>query len=275
MLVFLRMENQLVVQDIFIYPVKSLGGIRLEEAEVEERGFRFDRRWMLVDEEGMFVTQRVYPQLALLQVKLGETGLGIFHKKDPADRIEVPYDLATGPEVMVTIWDDRVLVKIVHQELDRWFSEFLGFKVSLVVLPESTQRKVDPHYAVNGESVSFADGMPYLIIGQESLNDLNSRLEVPVPMDRFRPNVVFSGGTPFLEDSLRKLKIGELDFQIVKPCARCVLTTVNQETGEKGKEPLKTLSSYRTLNGKVYFGQNMVSLSFGKIRIGDLIQELE
>ena len=273
MLVFLRMENQLVVQDIFIYPIKSLGGIRLEEAEVEERGFRFDRRWMLVDEEGMFVTQRVYPQLALLKVKLGETGLAVFYKKDSKNRIEVPYDLATGPELMVTIWDDQVLAKTVHPDLDDWFSEFLGFKVSLVVLPESTQRKVDPRYAVNGESVSFADGMPYLIIGQESLDDLNSRLEEPVPMDRFRPNIVFSGGFAFQEDSLRKIKIGEVDFQIIKPCARCVLTTVNQETGEKGKEPLKTLSVYRTVNSKVYFGQNMVALSHGKVKIGDHIQE--
>jgi uncharacterized protein YcbX len=228
---------------------------------------------MLVDEAGMFVTQRIYPRLALLNVKLGEKGLEVLNKKDPKNWVEVPYDLATGPELMVTVWDDQVQAKIVNPELNGWFSDFLGFKVSLVVLPESSHRKVDPRYAINGESVSFADGMPYLIIGQASLDDLNSRLEDPVPMDRFRPNVVFSGGNPFQEDALRKIKIGNLDFQIVKPCARCVLTTVNQETGEKGKEPLKTLSSYRTLNGKVYFGQNMVALNFGKIRVGDLIYE--
>jgi uncharacterized protein YcbX len=117
--------------------------------------------------------------------------------------------------------------------------------------------------------------MPYLIIGQESLNDLNSRLEIPVPMDRFRPNIVFSGGVAFQEDSLRKVKIGDLEFQIVKPCARCVMTTVDQETGEKSKEPLKTLSDYRKINSKVYFGQNVVALETGKVRIGDLIQPLE
>ncbi|WP_317133431.1 MOSC domain-containing protein [Algoriphagus lacus] len=272
MLVFLGMEKQLVVQDIFIYPIKSLGGIRLMESEVEERGFRYDRRWMLVDEEGMFVTQRVYPQLALLGVKLGEGGLEVFHKTDPSKCIEVPFDLATGPEVMVTIWDDQVLAKAVHSDFDRWFSEFLDFKVRLVVLPETSHRKVDPRYAVNGESVSFADGMPYLIIGQESLNELNSRLDSPVPMDRFRPNIVFSGGAPYLEDSLREIKIGGLGFKIVKPCARCVLTTVDQQSGKQGKEPLKTLSSYRSVNNKVYFGQNVVALSLGKIRIGDPIQ---
>lgn len=261
----------MVVQDIFIYPIKSLGGIRLEEAVVEERGFRYDRRWMLVDESGMFVTQRVHPKLALLGVKLGETGLIVFLKKDRTEQIEVPFGLASGPEVQVTIWDDQVLAKQVDPALDGWFSDFLGFGVRLVVLPESTHRKVDPRYAVNSESVSFADGMPYLLIGQSSLDELNSRLESPVPMNRFRPNLVFSGGVPFVEDTLRKIKIGELDFQIVKPCARCVLTTVDQESGEKGKEPLKTLSSYRTLNGKVYFGQNMVALQSGKIKIGDPI----
>jgi uncharacterized protein YcbX len=148
----------------------------------------------------------------------------------------------------------------------------LGFSVSLVVMPETSHRKVDPRYAVQGESVSFADGMPYLIIGQESLNELNARLEFPVSMDRFRPNLVFSGGSPFLEDQLRTIKIGNLPFQIVKPCARCVLITVDQQSGKQGKEPLKTLSTYRSVNNKVYFGQNVVALSVGKIRIGDPIQ---
>jgi uncharacterized protein len=267
--------EKLIVQDIFIYPIKSLGGIRMQEAMVEERGFQYDRRWMLVDEHGMFVTQRVYPKLALLGVSLGQDALRVFHKNDPSKAIEVPLDSATGPEVMVTIWDDQVVAKTVHPSLDGWFSEYLGFPVSLVVLPESSQRKVDPRYAVNGETVSFADGMPYLIIGQESLNDLNSRLDEPVPMDRFRPNIVFSGGHAFLEDSLRKVKIGDVNFQLIKPCARCVLTTVNQQTGEKGKEPLKTLSSYRTINNKVYFGQNVVALSLGTVKIGDTIQESE
>lgn len=265
------MEKKLIVQDIFIYPIKSLGGIRLSEAVVEEKGFQYDRRWMLVDEEGVFVSQRDYPQLALFSVDLGENELIVYQRKNKENSVQIPFDEASGPELMVTIWDDQVLAKVVHPEISQWFSEILGLQVNLVVMPENSHRKVDPRYAVNGESVSFADGMPYLLIGQESLNDLNCKLENPVPMDRFRPNVVFSGGTPFLEDSLRKVKIGEVDFQIIKPCARCVMTTVDQETGVKGKEPLKTLSSYRTLNGKVYFGQNLVALQSGKIRIGDLI----
>jgi len=269
------MEKKLVVQDIYIYPIKSLGGIRLSEALVEEKGFQYDRRWMLVDTEGLFISQRDYPQLAVISVELGENELIVFRSNEKEKSIQIPFEVATGPEVLVTIWDDQVLAKVVHPEIDKWFSAELGLHVNLVVMPENSYRKVDPRYAVNGESVSFADGMPYLIIGQESLNDLNSRLEIPVPMDRFRPNIVFSGGVAFQEDSLRKVKIGDLEFQIVKPCARCVMTTVDQETGEKSKEPLKTLSDYRKINSKVYFGQNVVALETGKVRIGDLIQPLE
>lgn len=269
------MEKTLIVQDIFIYPIKSLGGLRLSEAVVEEKGFQYDRRWMLVNEEGVFLSQRDYPQLALLKVELGVNELVVFRKNEKEKLIQVPFEMANGPEIMVTIWDDQVLGKVVHPEISNWFSDYLGIEVNLVVMPESSHRKVDQRYAVNGESVSFADGMPYLLMGQESLNDLNSRLERPVPMDRFRPNIVFSGGSPFLEDSLREFKIGEVEFQIVKPCARCVMITVDQETGKKGKEPLKTLSSYRTINNKVYFGQNVVALGPGKVKIGDHIQSLE
>ena len=269
------MEKKLVVEDIFIYPIKSLGIIRLSEGIVEEKGFQYDRRWMLVDHEGVFISQRTHPRLALLSVILENDRLTIFNKKEPANVLNLPFDLATGPELWVTIWDDQVIGKVVSPEINRWFSDYLGIEANLVIMPEDSHRKVDPRYAVHGESVSFADGMPYLLIGQESLNDLNSRLEVPVPMDRFRPNIVFSGGTPFLEDSLRKIKIGAVEFQIIKPCARCVMTTVDQESGEKGKEPLKTLSSYRTVNKKVYFGQNVVALQPGSIRIGDEIQPLD
>ncbi|MDX5339052.1 MAG: MOSC domain-containing protein [Cyclobacteriaceae bacterium] len=265
------MKHSLTVQDIFIYPIKSLGGIRLQEAEVEERGFRYDRRWMLVDGEGTFVSQRTYPQLALLGVELSHEHVLVFHKNQPTKLLEIPLGLAEGPEIPVQIWEDEVLGKQVSSKVDRWFSEILGFEVRLVVMPESTHRKVDPRYAVNGESVSFADGMPYLLISQESLDELNSRLETPVPMDRFRPNIVISGGEPFLEDQLKAIQIGGIDLRVVKPCARCVLTTVDQNTGEKGKEPLRTLSLYRAQNHKVMFGQNVIALQQGLIRVGDSV----
>lgn len=268
------MNTDLILQDIYIYPVKSLAGIRMTEAEVEEKGFRHDRRWMLVDKEGRFVSQREYPKLALLGVELKDDGLKIFDRKNPVNSIFVPFGLAQGPEKRVVIWDDEVTALVVDAEISEWFSEILKFEVDLVLMPEESKRPIDSRYAVNGESVSFADGMPYLIIGQASLDELNSKLEQHVPMNRFRPNLVFSGGSPFQEDQLRKIRIGTVEFQIVKPCARCVMTTVDQDTAEQGKEPLKTLASYRTVNNKVMFGQNVVALSLGKVRLGDAITPL-
>lgn len=266
------MSRTLVLQEIYLYPIKSLGGISVPEALVEERGFRYDRRWMLVDKKGDFVTQRQHPQLALLQVSLSKTQLEVFSKGDPSQRIAFDLGLVSDQELQVSIWGDQVLARVVSADVSRWFSDFLQMELDLVVMPESSQRKMDPRYAVQGESVSFADGMPYVMIGQASLDELNQRLEVPVSMDRFRPNLVFSGGQAFEEDQFTRIKVGEIDFQVVKPCARCVLITVNQQTGEKGKEPLATLATYRTVNNKVYFGQNAVALVPGIVRVGDLIQ---
>jgi uncharacterized protein YcbX len=148
----------------------------------------------------------------------------------------------------------------------------LGTNVRIVKMPDSTKRKVDPRYAVNKESVSFADGMPYLLIGQKSLDELNSKLDDAVPMNRFRPNIVFSGGDAFSEDTWGKIQIGEVDFQVVKPCARCVMVTVDQTTGDKAAEPLKTLAEFRKEGNKILFGQNMVALSNGIIKVGDKLK---
>jgi uncharacterized protein YcbX len=268
------MSRTLVLQEIYLYPIKSLGGITVQEAQVEERGFKYDRRWMLVDQSGEFLTQRQHPQLALLQVALSESQLEVFSKGDPSQRIAFDLDLASNQELLVSIWGDQVLARVVSAEVSRWFSDFLQMDLDLVVMPESSHRKMDPRYAVQGESVSFADGMPYVMIGQASLDELNQRLEVPISMDRFRPNLVFSGGEAYAEDQFKQLQIGEVEFQVVKPCARCVLITVNQQTGEKGKEPLATLATYRTVNNKIYFGQNAVALAPGIVRVGDPIQQL-
>ena len=267
------MSSTLVLQEIYLYPIKSLGGISVSQALVEERGFRYDRRWMLVDKKGDFVTQRQHPQLALLQVALSETQLEVFSKRDPSQRVAFDLDLVSDQELQVSIWGDQVLARVVSAELSLWFSGFLQMELDLVVMPESSHRKMDPRYAVQEESVSFADGMLYVMIGQASLDDLNGRLSDPVGMDRFRPNLVFSGGEAYVEDQFKQLQIGEVEFQVVKPCARCVMITVNQQTGEKGKEPLATLATYRTVNNKVYFGQNAVALAPGMVRVGDFIQQ--
>ena len=268
------MNKPLFVQNLYLYPIKSLGGISVQEAQVEERGFKYDRRWMLVDQSGEFLTQRQHPQLALLQVVLGETGMVVFSKVDPSRKISFDLKMNSGKEMQVSVWGDVVTALQVSPEVSAWFSDFLGMDVNLVRMPESSHRKLDPRYAVQEESVSFADGMPYVMIGQASLDELNGRLADPVGMDRFRPNLVFSGGEAYAEDQFKQLQIGEVGFQVVKPCARCVMITVDQEKGTKGKEPLATLATYRSQGAKVYFGQNAVALTQGIVRVGDPIQQL-
>ncbi|MDN3203117.1 MOSC domain-containing protein [Algoriphagus sediminis] len=265
------MQSQLKVSGLFIYPIKSLGGISLDSIEVQEAGFKYDRRWMLVDQNGMFITQRKHPKLALLKTKLEHDGLVVSQKDDPNHKLKINFSDQAIAKKRVVIWDDEVESDLLSPEYSKWFSAFLGFQVDLVKMPKDGQRPVDPKYAEKRENVSFADGMPYLIIGEEALNDLNGRLEKPVPMDRFRPNIVFSGGSAFEEDSWSYVRIGGVKFKVVKPCARCVLTTVNQDTGQTGKEPLKTLSTYRNFGNKVLFGQNALALESGKVSVGDQI----
>ena len=255
------------LQDIFIYPIKSLGGIRLEESVLKECGLEFDRQWMLVDEQGFFLSQRKFPKMALLQVDMNEEGLFVWDKRNPETNIQIPL-ISNKEEIKaVSIWDDQVDARFYSNEVGKWFSDFLGISCNLVSM--FSERKIDPYYAANNESVSFSDGMPYLMIGQNSLEDLNSRLFSSVPMNRFRPNFVFAGGEPFVEDQWDKVQIGEAVFRITKPCGRCVVTTINQNTAEKGKEPLLTLSTFRTMDNLVLFGQNMMLEKGVKIKVGD------
>ena len=263
------MSDSLIIQDLYVYPIKSLAGIRLKEATVEERGFELDRRWMLINENGQFLSQRTFPQMALVKVEIEAESLKVFHIASPTDFVRIPIDEEGEKISSVIVWDDEMPARMVNSNADEWFSKILGTHVRLVKMPISTERKVDPRYAVNGESVSFADGMPYLIIGQKSLDELNSKLDDAVPMNRFRPNIVFSGGDAFSEDTWGKIQIGEVDFQVVKPCARCVMVTVDQTTGDKAAEPLKTLAEFRKEGNKILFGQNVVALSEGIIKVGD------
>lgn len=260
------------VQDIYIYPVKSLGGIRVDQAEALQKGFRFDRRWMLVDENGKFITQRVEHQLALLQTRIAQNGIEITHKNHPSKKIFIPFNISNFKELNVQVWDDEIQVCHIAEQFDIWFSDFLNTPCKLVYQPETNLRPVSLKYAQNNEQVSLADAFPYLLISQASFDDLNGRLDQPVPMNRFRPNIVVSNTLPFEEDSWNEIQIGNVRFKVSKPCARCVLTTVNQDNGIKGKEPLLTLSKYRTVDGKVMFGQNLLALNEGIICKDDIIK---
>ena len=264
----------LTLSEINIYPIKSLGGISLQSSVVEERGLKYDRRWVLVDESNKFFTQRDFPEMALIKVSVEQDGLKLQHKAITIEPLFIPFEFAHSKRDKVAIWDDNVTGEFYNPRVDNWFSEIIGIKCHLVRMPESTKRAVDEYYAKN-KIVSFADGYPFLIIGQASLNDLNSKMEVPLPMNRFRTNFVVTGGKPFEEDEWKKIKINEVEFDVIKPCARCVITTVDQNTGEKGKEPLTALSKFRKVNGNVLFGQNMVADNYGQIEVGSEIEVLK
>ncbi|GAA4454996.1 MOSC domain-containing protein [Nibrella saemangeumensis] len=263
----------LTINELRIYPIKSLGGISVTEAAVEGKGFRYDRRWMLVTPDGQFITQRTYHQMALIDVALTGHCLRVWHRHRPNDVLEIAFDEYTGEHLPVTVWDSHGIDSVVVSEAaDRWFTAAVGVPCRLVYMPEESQRQADLTYARNGEIVSFADGFPYLLISQASLDELNRRLDVPVVMLRFRPNIVVAGGEPHQEDGWDQFRIGDLDFYAAKPCARCVLTTVDPATGQKGKEPLRTLGTYRQKNNKIYFGQNVLSQSAGVVRVGDQLE---
>ncbi len=260
----------LQLSEIWIYPIKSMGGIRLKNAKVAEKGLENDRRWMLVDEQNIFITQRVHPIMALFKLSRKNENFIIRFKEDS---IELPISfVAEGPEMKTTIWDDEVLTREVGARFSKWFSEKMDIACKLVVFPESNKRPVDAKYSINSEQVSLSDGYPILIIGQSSLDDLNSRLDSPVPMNRFRPNLVFLGGQPCEEDAWKYFSIGSNKFAGVKPCSRCILTTVDQETGKQGKEPLSTLATYRKRENKIYFGQNVLAIDKNEIHEGDEIR---
>lgn len=268
----------LKLSEIWVYPVKSLGGISLQKSKVTDRGLELDRRWLLIDEDSRFLSQRENPKLALFRPEVAGDNLRITHK-ELLESIDVPLLADFTDEttkIEVTVWEDTIVAFEVNPVISEWFTRLLKFSVRLVYMPDASERKVDPDYAISGEEItSFADAYPFLIIGQSSLDDLNERLEVKVPMNRFRPNFVFTNGAAFEEDFWREFTIGNLSFVGVKRCDRCLITTVDQEKGIfSGKNPLKTLAKYRNFGNKVLFGQNVIGLGLGTVSIGDKIQVL-
>lgn len=260
------------ITQLYVYPVKSLAGIPLQSAQIGERGFRHDRRWMLIDENDQFITQRKIGALALLDTAIDDQHLSIYHRnQSQLGKLSIPLEADAYARLNVQIWDDTCKALAVSQAADEWLSTALQSPVRLVYIPDDAPRQVEPERVQIPMNVGFADAYPYLLLGESSLNDLNSRLAEPVPINRFRPNIVFSGAAAYQEDTWSDLLIGGLPFRGIKPCGRCILTTTDQNTGLRhaGGDPLKTLASYRSVGNKVLFGMNLITTGEGVIRVGD------
>jgi uncharacterized protein YcbX len=264
------------VSELHVYPVKSLRGIALERAMLDERGIRHDRRWMVVDEDAVFITQRETPRMALIDVALRDDALVL--DAPGMEPLSVPFD-APGPVLGCRVWRDTVDARAVSAAADAWLSAFLERACRLVHMPATSRRIVNPARVKGDRLVGFADGYPLLVIGQRSLDGLNERLAAagvePLPMRRFRPNIVVAQCAPHAEDGWRRVRIGSIDVDVVKPCDRCAITTVDPATGQKGVEPLRTLATYRKQGSQVLFGQNAVHRRAGSIAVGDPVTVLE
>jgi len=228
---------------------------------------------MLIGDDGRFLSQREHHQLALVRVEIDENKLRL--EAPGMSPLEVGLEGAVGPACRVQVWDDECAAVAEGEDAARWFSKHLGCPVRLVRMASDNARPLGSSTAQPGDQVSFADGFPFLLVSAASLDGLNRRLSLPVPMDRFRPNIVIEGCEPHAEDDWSRVRIGEVEFRFVKPCARCVVTTVDQATGERKREPLRTLSTYRTVDGQVLFGQNLVHEGRGIVRVGDPVEVLD
>jgi len=258
------------ITELYLYPIKSLGGISVPSAEVLTEGFQYDRRWMLVDAEGQFLTQREHAKMALFSCEISEHELIIkFQDEEQA----IPLASHTENVSRVKVWSSKLKAHQVSPQISEWFSDHLGMYADLVKLTDISKRPKRlfvPPYKTN---LSFADGYPYLILGAASMQTLNEKLEHPLNMDRFRANIIVETSEAHEEDEWKEdFQAGTATLKVIKPCARCVVTTIDQQTGVAGKEPLKTLTTYRKWRNKIWFGANAICLTEGKLKVGDSIQ---
>ncbi len=259
------------VTQLNVYPVKGLKGIAVASALATERGLAHDRRFMVVDSDGHFLSQRQFPRMATVWTEIagGELRLAA----PDLDEVAVPLEPADGEALRATVWDFESPAVAPSREADRWLTEALGRPCRLVYMPDSTRRESKARQAGPGHLVGYADGYAHLVISEASLDALNARLARPVPMERFRPNIVVRGCGPFAEDGWTDFTAGAAALRMAKPCGRCQVTTTDQSTGEvTGPEPLATLSAWRmSPEFGAMFGMNAVTARRGEIRVGDAI----
>ncbi len=258
---------------LYRYPLKSAAPLPCEAAEVEARGLAHDRRWMAVDAHGSFLTARKYPRLTLIRAQPDGDWLMLEAPGMPRLQLIPARD---DRREDVVVWDSRVPALFAEGNAQAWISEFLGVPAQLVFMDAACLRSVDPKYSTPGDQVSFADGFPLLLISQTALDNLNAKLSVPIPMLRFRPNLVIDGTQAHAEDGWKRIRVGDIEFDIVKPCMRCTIPTIDVERGtfDPDGEPLRTLKTYRRTDKGVSFGQNLIPRGVGTLRIGDAVEVL-
>ena len=264
---------QPVLSDIYIYPVKSLAGIKVSNWPVNEKGLLHDRKWMLVDHNNQFLSQRRLPKMVLIKTQLTDSELIL--STSTSGSISLPLYPDNGDDCNITIWKDQCSAKTTSKFADQWLSDFLGIDCKLVYQPDEVIRSVDPDYALATDKVYFSDGYPFLIVSVASLNALNQAMNLQLPMLRFRPNLVISNCESYAEDSWREITINGIGFRLPKPCSRCSVPTIDCETAQTNKEPLTTLNRLRKWNKHVYFGQNALHNTQGTLCTGNTVEIIQ
>jgi len=260
------------LSQLAIYPIKSAAQVSLNQAQISPFGLAMDRRWMLINEQGIMLTQRKFARMCLIQCHLEADSLIVNAPDMPVLNIATDN---SAKRIKATVWADNCNALDCGDEAANWFSDFLKTPARLVFFPADEIRQVDLNFAKAGNITAFSDGFPYLLISQASLDDLNGRLSQPVTMKRFRPNLVVEGTSAFAEDNWKKIRIGNIIFNLVKPCSRCVIPSINPETAEKTPQVVKTLSGYRMQNNKIFFGQNLIADGIGELTVGMEVEILE
>ena len=259
------------LSELSIYPIKSTAQISLSRSLTGPFGLDMDRRWMLIDEKGFMLTQRKHPEMCLIKSSLNNAQLTVSATGMQSLSILTPDSSNT---IKATVWEDTCTSYDAGNSAADWFSTFLKTPARLVYFPIDEKRQVDLDYAKKGDITAFSDGFPYLLISQASLDDLNARLSTAVEMKRFRPNLVVTGTEPFAEDNWKQIRIGEIVFNLVKPCSRCVIPSIDPDTAEKTAEVVKTLAAYRMRENKIFFGQNMIAEASGELAVGMQVEVL-
>jgi hypothetical protein len=257
------------IHSLYVYPIKSCQGIRLQQAILDTRGIEYDRRWMLVDERGRFLSQRELPQMALIACCFADDRLVV--SCGGHGELSIPLQQSTGRRVTVGIWNDQCNASEVSPESNRWFSDVLDRPVRLVYLPDDELRQVDLDYAQHGDGVGFADGFPLLILSLDSVRQLGVKLGERIDIARFRPNLVVDGCAAHAEDGWSSLSVDGIRIRIAKPCSRCAIPGLDPASAKRHPTLLRTLAGYRRRDGKVYFGQNALHLGAGIITTGQAI----